>query len=467
MERQMGAINMQSGKYELPDNARKSNNYKCIGCGEKLILRQGNIRKCHFAHYSSTGCSYHDHPSESDIHKEAKNRLASWLEERIQIDVCWFCQQMRHNGNRCELYAEGGLDFAIDYTDNDRVVVEYQDKANGYIADVALLSNDEVKYIFEIKHTHATTTKVRPEPWMEIEAKEILNVERTNDDDILLTCVRKTRACKYCRIINEKWAENLPRRYKPNNMSKNQCIKCNSDSYSPVFKTDCYRQICEICLCTCEDELRNEFSNDQAKIRLASWLEKRIPIHISWVCQKPDHNDQCITIKNDMNINIKYANNDRVVVDYQDKINGYIADVAHLSNDQVKYIFKIKYAHATAATVKHEPWVEIEAREIFDVEKNKDGVILLRCVRKDRACRYCRIIDDKWVDNLPITYKQINNMWRPCIRCNHNSYSAVFKNGYRQICKWCLCKHEDELRKNFGSINAPYVRLAQKHKKTS
>jgi len=88
---QLGAIQIDDNEYVLPYKADKNKNYKCIGCQQKVILKKGNIRKCHFAHHSQTQCSYYEHPNESELHKEAKYKLALWLKENKSIEFAWSC----------------------------------------------------------------------------------------------------------------------------------------------------------------------------------------------------------------------------------------------------------------------------------------------------------------------------------------------------------------------------------------
>lgn len=62
----------------------------------------------------------------------------------------------------------------VEYQEGDTVNIEYRDPGGKYVADVAILNSNSVKYIFEIKHTHATIT-TRPEPWFEIKANSFSN----------------------------------------------------------------------------------------------------------------------------------------------------------------------------------------------------------------------------------------------------------------------------------------------------
>ncbi len=261
-EHELGAIQTDTNEYVLPYKAEKNKNYKCIGCQQKLILKKGNIRKCHFAHYSDTSCTYFEHPNESDLHKEAKHKLAYWLKQKHRINIDWDCCKIGYNGRRCGTFFSGMGD-TIEYEENDKVEIEYRDVNNKYIADIAVINNNKIKYIFEIKNTHATITNVRPEPWFEINALEVIYHE--DIEEVNLTCIRnnKNRYCHMCRILDEKWVHNLPRLNEKVGIEnrwcqESPCIKCGCKSYNPVFVKG-YRQLCAICLTNREEELKEKY----------------------------------------------------------------------------------------------------------------------------------------------------------------------------------------------------------------
>lgn len=263
---QLGALQLDNNEYVLPYKAEKNKNYKCAGCQQKVVFKKGNIRKCYFSHYYSqtNNCSYYEHPNESELHKESKYKLASWLKENKPIEFVWSCCKTRYDGNNCGAM-EDGMEHKIKYEENDKILIEYRDVNNKYIADVAVINNNKLKYIFEIKHTHSTITNVRPEPWFEINAKDVFEEENKNEEVITLTCIRnsKNRYCSNCRILDEEWVNNLPRLYNKNGeetkwTQENPCIKCARIAYSPIFIKG-YRQLCKICLSICEDELKKEY----------------------------------------------------------------------------------------------------------------------------------------------------------------------------------------------------------------
>lgn len=268
----LGAINILTKQYTSPNNANKTAKYQCTECEQRVILRKGTVRKAHFAHYSQTNtCSYYDHPNESQLHKDAKYKLQEKLNNKFPITLNNICPE-------CSSTPAAFDDLKIEYIDGDISVVEYRDPNKKYVADVALLNNGKVRYIFEIKHTHATTTSVRPEPWFEFTAEQIFEEdERITKNDLndannvalgqeyYLNCVRTSlnRFCPNCRIYTESWTENLPRlskKYGQERMWKQDfsCIKCKREQYNPVFVKG-FRQICKICICDYEDELKTTY----------------------------------------------------------------------------------------------------------------------------------------------------------------------------------------------------------------
>lgn len=248
-----------NGKYILPKNAEKNIKYTCPQCNKIAILKKGNIRIPHFAHKVDTnsGCNYYNHPGESDIHKLAKHTLADALEKRIVKEIVWEC-------GKCKTVSDGpGFSVDIEYKDGDVVKVEY--RGDGYIADVAVLNNGKVRYIFEVLNTHRTTTNCRPEPWFEILADDIVNPEPDMDLDSFVC--RRTHYCIPCTALvnNEPWLENIPRLpykvgYDGNWNQKSNCFNCKRMRYSPMFHGG-PRALCVSCFDNDFDEIKNSLKD--------------------------------------------------------------------------------------------------------------------------------------------------------------------------------------------------------------
>lgn len=214
----LGAINSITKKYVSPYEANKKDNYICPDCNKKLIFRNGKINKPHFSHKSNKQCLYYDHPNESQIHKDAKLKLSNWLTDKKPLEIIWNC--------RCCKKESLFNSDEIKYKKNDNVIIEYRSKNNKFIADIAVLNNEKIKYIFEIKNTHETTTDVRPEPWYDINAAEIIDNLNSNR----LTCIRQIdngdRLCQSCINIIKKDGYETDEIY---NESFTICVCCKSE----------------------------------------------------------------------------------------------------------------------------------------------------------------------------------------------------------------------------------------------
>jgi hypothetical protein len=265
---QLGAIEIETNKYVSPTEALKGKNYKCIECDKKVIIRKGTIRKAHFAHYVQTNiCTYYDHPNESQIHKDAKMLMAKLLTDKKSIQFIWRCDYKQCN---TESYSYEFQEMpSIIYKEDDEVKMEYRDKDGKWVADVAIVNKGEVRYIIEIKNTHATTT-VRPEPWYEIDASELIkeiNTEHTDDpltdedklkeDYIYYLCCQRTDIMRYCYgsfCYKEYWVDKIPGY--DTGLILNDCILCKNHEYQPVCDGDTGRfkkedgkiRVCKYCL---------------------------------------------------------------------------------------------------------------------------------------------------------------------------------------------------------------------------
>lgn len=233
-----GAIDAETGAYVLPVRASKDRSYVCADCRARVVFRKGDIRIPHFAHWAGAGCGYYEHPSESQIHKDAKLRLAEILKNKKEIKLGWSC-----GAERCQGGGSGDAIFTC--VDGDVVVTEHRGPNGAWVADVAVLNGQKVKCIFEVMHTHKTVTS-RPEPWYEIDAREILK-----EGDCYYTCLRQ-KLCNACETLTQPWMDGVPRLYKRIGIpeywnQKLPCMCCTRDKYSPIFLNG-YRALCKICL---------------------------------------------------------------------------------------------------------------------------------------------------------------------------------------------------------------------------
>lgn len=74
----------KDGKTINIDNATQHMKYKCINCGEPMIVRKGEVREHHFAHYQDTQQCNHD----DWLHKRIIDVLITRLENSEPLTVC-------------------------------------------------------------------------------------------------------------------------------------------------------------------------------------------------------------------------------------------------------------------------------------------------------------------------------------------------------------------------------------------
>jgi methyltransferase-like protein len=190
----MGAINIKSNSYEYPLIASKTNKYKCPHCNRCVIFKKGKIKQPHFAHYKSENpCHYYDRPNEDQIHKDGKSLMRTLLTNKHNICFyrkCSSChEQLQHH-------------ITFDHYTNSEAVEEYRfdhNNSNRRKADVALLQNGIMTFIFEIYHTSRTEKENRPEPWVEIDAENLITIINTirENNVIQIECIRYY-TCESC-----------------------------------------------------------------------------------------------------------------------------------------------------------------------------------------------------------------------------------------------------------------------------
>lgn len=123
--------------------------------------------------------------------------MKSLLENKNTIDIVRNCLLCNDFENVLHLSPD-------DYKPNMKSCIEYKFNYNESIrfADVALIEEQTLKYIFEICYKHKTKEENRHEPWFEIDSVAFIN--NINPDKIIIECIRdhKCLSCK-SKIENE------------------------------------------------------------------------------------------------------------------------------------------------------------------------------------------------------------------------------------------------------------------------
>jgi len=197
-----GAIQKGTSHYILPAHATKSQEYTCPECDKELILCKGKIKTPYFRHKvdKKDQCKYYSvSPNETQIHKDAKLRLKELLETK-KITLLRYC-------NKCKKTHPHNIPI---FCEKYKIYIEYRFEYNGCnkIADVAYLKDNKLIYIFEVYHTHKTDETNRPEPWFELNAKDIIDISTTEGDDFEIQCIREAN-CDDCIYMDELKISNL------------------------------------------------------------------------------------------------------------------------------------------------------------------------------------------------------------------------------------------------------------------
>ena len=185
----MGAFLKNTKEYVFPIHASKKCKYICPVCKDDVIFKSGKINRKHYSHKAKSNCCYYSHPNESEIHKNAKRLIKKFLDDKEKIMIWRNCKCCRDNFEVLSLN---------NYTDKmeAREEVGFNHNSTRRIADVMLLEDDNINFIFEIFKTHRTDEINRPaDKWCEIYADDLIinTMEETNrneDEEIEIECVR-------------------------------------------------------------------------------------------------------------------------------------------------------------------------------------------------------------------------------------------------------------------------------------
>jgi hypothetical protein len=209
----LGATNKATGTHVIPRNANKKVVYICPECEKVLTWCNGKIKAPYFRHKVDTNpCNYYNHPSEAQVHKDAKRVMKMLLVSGNQCTMTRLCANPE-----CKKKDEWEIPML---DDSSCVKLEHRFEHNGNtkIADVAYLYSDadspeNILGIFEIYNTHKTRCEDRPEPWFEVDARELIVSTNTLDwlspnQNINIPCIRCEK-CDVCSIEYEKQLKDI------------------------------------------------------------------------------------------------------------------------------------------------------------------------------------------------------------------------------------------------------------------
>lgn len=198
----LGAIHKHTRLYVTPTMANKKDTYICTDCKKDLILCQGEIRTPYFRHKIDlvSPCNHYSHPTESQIHKDAKLRLQTYLQNKSISFIRNCCACKKKEKYDIPEMSEGSV-----------IQLEHRFEYHGpKIADIAYIDEGEIVSIIEICHTHKTSSDKRPEPWFEVDAMSLLQLPNESSQ-LQIPCIRCEK-CDECIEKETKIKKNIRKR---------------------------------------------------------------------------------------------------------------------------------------------------------------------------------------------------------------------------------------------------------------
>ena len=263
----LGAYRKDTNEYITPNLANKKDEYICIECNNDLILCRGKIVKPYFRHKidKNNSCKRHNNnPGESQIHKDGKEIIKSLLISKKKFIISRKC---------CSCGQEDQFDIP-EFTKSSRIELEYSFEHNEKrkSGDVVYLDYEEIVLIVEILNTHKTNSEDRPEPWFELDAKEL--IKKVNDKNLPSSlefqCKREEK-CKKCikkdlKKIKKKAEEAERQKKELERREREKEIKFKPHEKAIIDDLELYQKTCRLFLGRLIDNLKkNIFTEFELK----------------------------------------------------------------------------------------------------------------------------------------------------------------------------------------------------------
>lgn len=196
----IGAFDRTTGLYVSPYEATKlkskNMDYVCIGCGEDVFCRKGEVNEHHFAHFKNSKCDFFEKKYDTQIHNTAQKMMTDLLNSGVEC-----CFKQRCSGG-CNEYMECPSYKKTDITDDVKMEHSFRYNENDRRADIAVLDNcGNMLFIIEIYNTSRTDEWKRPDEWVEVEANNVIKIinseEKDEDGCVWFECMRCIN-CEEC-----------------------------------------------------------------------------------------------------------------------------------------------------------------------------------------------------------------------------------------------------------------------------
>jgi len=204
----------QAGSIVKAVDAPRSDIYYCIGCGERMVLRRGEIKRPYFAHYTENpNCK-----PETVIHKMAKDNIKEGIDTASSYDLkypftwrCPICDQ-EHGGNLARSKREVRTEVSFDGVRPDILLSSMKGKPLVAI-EVVVTHSPEQETIEAYKRLKLPVILVKP-AWEDLEK---LKTGLGEVEAWQATC--KAKRCPKCKSIL--------RHTKISSVNTHPCFRCH------------------------------------------------------------------------------------------------------------------------------------------------------------------------------------------------------------------------------------------------
>lgn len=177
-------------------SALKGENYHCPYCKERMIIKEGQKKRKHFAHYRKTeNCSY-----ETYLHSLAKKRIEEWFNTFAVLKIGLYGKQPCIHYDNC-IWGEKGTctrrGLIIYNLKTFYNTIEIEKKYKGFIPDLLLINKDKPNQdpiFIEIYVTHPCSEEKKNSNNRIIEIK--INNEEEIDDLIISNLLLESETIK-------------------------------------------------------------------------------------------------------------------------------------------------------------------------------------------------------------------------------------------------------------------------------
>lgn len=272
-----------------------------------------------------------------------------------------------------------------DYKDEMKAELEYKFNYNESLksADVALIENNKLIYIFEICYKNKTREENRPEPWFEINAVELINLvnnKKPAQEVFNIECIRNHYKCGKCKHYQE---EKNKLQYEISNMEK-------EDKYSRDMRYLFQRE-----------QSINKFKkkSEELKTLIKLILNMKVKFTVERNCKKCNEIEEFDIPEISQRTTVQF--------DYDVKYKNSIinSDIVYLDNNEIISIFEIYDKYENNKSIDYpEPWFKINIDiidklkygedpnfniyDIVNILVSEKSIFKLECIRKE-LCHEC------------------------------------------------------------------------------